>query len=171
MQTHKVKIEATTVIPRWGCVTDLGALANSNIPGHQGHIIGVTDGRMEPNHWGDVVVLGVVYDQFWTWTPGGLIYLNGTVLSQTAPGFGFVQEIAWALTGQSILVDIMGGTGAPGPPGPAGPICVIIRDTWSPLPPGSFGPTDGNPAVDTICVYRDGGAWKTWDATFAVWLL
>lgn len=117
MELQKVHILATTNIPRWGCVTSSGALANSGVPAHAGSIIGVTDGQMFAGRWGDATMMGLIFDQNWSWTGGGSVYLNGTVLSQTPPGIGFVQRIGWALTGQSIAVHIE-GTGPPGPPGP-----------------------------------------------------
>lgn len=168
MQTQKVHFQAAVLLPRYGCVTSSGELADSNNPAHQGHIIGVTDGRVEATLWGDATVLGTLYEQTWAWTAGSPIYLNSTVLSQTAPGVGFVQQIGWALTGQSILVDLQavgttGPVGPAGPAGPPGPASVIIRDTWDPAPPAAAG-------VDTICVYRDGTASRTWDATFATWI-
>lgn len=160
MQSQKVHIQASTLIPRYGCVTSTGALANSNIAAHESHVIGVTDGRIEATAWGDVTVLGLLYDQTWAWTPGGIIYLNGTVLSQTAPVVGFVQQMGWALTGQNLLIHLRNGVGAPGP---AGPASIIIRNTWSPAPPP-------DPTINTLCIYRDGTASRTWDAVFAAWI-
>lgn len=157
MENQKFHIHAATLIPRYGCVTSLGELANSGVPAHQGRVMGLTEGRIELGAWGDVTIFGIVYDQAWTWTPGGVLYLNGTVLSHTSAGF--VQQIGWALTAQSILV-YLAGVGAPGP---AGPASVIIRDTWNPAPPP-------DPAVNTLCVFRDGTASRTWDATFGVWI-
>lgn len=51
----------------------------------------------------------------------------------------------------------------PGPQGPPGPPSVIVRDTWDPSPPP-------DPTVDTICVYRDGTASRTWDAKNQAWI-
>lgn len=117
MDNTKFHILATTDIPRWGCVTSAGALANSGVPADSGNIVGITEGQMFAGRWGDATMFGLIYDKNWTWTGGAAVYLNGTVLSQTPPGIGFVQRIGWALTGQSIAVNIE-GTGPPGPPGP-----------------------------------------------------
>lgn len=172
MQLQKYHLKTAAQIPQWCCVTASGELANSGTPAHENHVVGVTDGLIESGAWGDVTVSGLLYNLAWSWTPGAALYLNGTALSETPPGAGFTQQIGWALTGQSMIVDVqatgVGGTGPPGPPGPAGPAgpavpSVIIRDSWDPSAPA-------NPAVDTICVFRDGAAWRTWDATAAAWI-
>lgn len=113
MQSQKVHIQATMAIPRYSCVTASGEVADSGNPAHQFHVIGVTDGAIGYNvgppvqaDWGDVVTNGIIYELSWTWTAGGAIYLNGTVLSQTPPGGGFTQQVGWALTPQSMLVNI-----------------------------------------------------------------
>lgn len=106
MDAQKIQIAATTDIPRWSCVTSNGELADSNTPAHQGHIIGVTDGQMFNGRWGAPTVFGSLFNLQWAWAPGGPIYLNGTVLSQTPPGVGFVQQVGLALTAQSMLVKI-----------------------------------------------------------------
>jgi hypothetical protein len=103
---QKIHIKATALIPRWGAVTSSGERADSNNPAHQFHVIGITDGQIESGAWGDVTVVGDVFDVTWTWTSGATIYLNSVGLSETPPGAGFVQIIGWALTPQSILVNI-----------------------------------------------------------------
>lgn len=105
MDPQRVHILAADDIPRWACVTASGELANSGNPAHEDHIIGVTEGKMAATDWGDVTVLGTIYNQDWAWTAGSIIYLNGTVLSETPPGGGFTQQIGWALTGQMIFVN------------------------------------------------------------------
>lgn len=76
------------------------------------------------------------------------------------------------LTNQiNALTIIINNLPSPPPPAPAPPITFILRDTWSPLPPGAFGPTDGNAAFDTICAFRDGTATRVWDASVSAWLL
>lgn len=148
MDAQKVHIAASTDIPRWGCVTADGALADSNNPAHQDHIVGITDGEMFNGRWGDATTAGTLYFDGWSWTAGAPVYLNGTVLSQTPPGVGFVQQMGWALTGQSILVGNpgtgSGGIGPPGPPGtpginghsitvyeqPTEPLAAVFGDLW-----------------------------------------
>lgn len=103
---QKIPIQSVELIPRWGCVTSSGELADSGIPAHENHVIGITDGKIEANLFGDVTVSGTLYFLGWNWNPGGPIYLNGTVLSQSPPGAGFVQQVGWALTPQSILVNV-----------------------------------------------------------------
>lgn len=113
MQLQKVHIQAAMPIPRYSCVTASGEVADSGNPAHQFHVIGITDGAIGYNagppiqaDWGDVTTSGVIFEVTWTWTGGGALYLNGTVLSQSPPGSGFIQPVGWALTPQSILVNI-----------------------------------------------------------------
>lgn len=106
MVTQKLHLKATQDIPQWCCVTASGELANSTNPAHDNHVIGVTDGIMSSGIWGDVTVLGTLYNLAWNWTPGGAIYLNNTTLSQTPPGGGFTLRVGWALTPQSMLVKL-----------------------------------------------------------------
>lgn len=105
MLSQKVHLLANADIPRWACVTSTGTVADSNNPAHEHHVLGVTDGSITSGAWGDVTLLGLLYDTGWSWTPGAAIYLNSVGLSMTAPGVGFVQRIGWALTPQSILVN------------------------------------------------------------------
>lgn len=104
MEVQKVHIQATANIPRWGCLTASGELADSNTPAHEHHIIGLSDGAIVSGEWGDSILTGIAFDNSWTWTPGSMVYLNGTTLSQTPPGVGFVQTVGWALTPTSMLV-------------------------------------------------------------------
>lgn len=137
MDQQKVHLQisaSSAQVPRWGCVTSSGVLADSNDPAHEGHVMGLTDGAIQPGFFGSVTVMGKVYDQGWAWNPGAAIYLNGTVLSETPPGGGFTQRIGWAVTGQSVLVDLASpGSGIPGPAGPKG-------DTGATGPIGPEGP-------------------------------
>lgn len=110
MITTKVPIRAAGPIPRWSAVTASGELADSSNPAHEDHIIGVTDGAIaftaaHPTY-GDVTTGGALFNKDWTWTTGGPIYLNGTTLSQTPPGVGFVQQVGWAMNAQTMLVNV-----------------------------------------------------------------
>lgn len=168
MQLQKTHIRAVNLIPRYGCVTASGELANSGTPAHQDHVVGVTDGQIEATAWGDVTTAGLIYELTWTWTPGEPIYLNGTVLSQTPPGAGFTQQMGWALTGQSMLVQVMGtgsgGVGPPGPPGPAGNArSTDLIDTWDPF----YTPPD--PTIPVFVGFRDGTANRWWDPAIPGW--
>lgn len=178
MQPQKTHIQAAMPIPRYSCVTASGEVADSGNPAHQDHITGVTDGAIgynagPPVHadWGDVTTAGLIYEMTWTWTPGQPIYLNGTVLSQTPPGVGFTQQVGWALTGQSMLVQVMGtgagGVGPPGPPGPPGPAgnarSTDLIDTWDPL----YTPPD--PTIPVFVGFRDGTANRWWDPAIPGW--
>ena len=108
MISQKVPIQTFQVIPAYSCVTASGELANNQNPAHNGHVIGVTEGVMNgiPANptWGNVIVVGTIFNEAWSWTPGGQIYLGGTVLTQTQPVTGFVLRVGWALTAQSMLV-------------------------------------------------------------------
>lgn len=106
MTNSKITIKATTAIPIYGVVTSRGALASSNNPADATKIIGVTEGAMQPNYYYDVTIVGLLFDPNWTWVPGGELYLNGTVLSQTPPGVGFTKQLGWALTAQSLLINV-----------------------------------------------------------------
>lgn len=132
----KVHIHVRQAIPQWGCITALGELADSNNPAHQDHVVGISEGSIAfvagRGDWGDATTSGHIYDQTWSWTPGAEIFLNTTVLSQTAPGVGFVQRIGWAITPTELVVDFapvstgpVGPVGPAGPPGPPGPSAAI----------------------------------------------
>lgn len=116
----------SSVVPRWGCVTSSGYLANSSTPAHQNKIVGITAGRIEPGAWGDVTSLGVLYDKDWNWTPGAPLYLNGSIISQVPPVVGFVQQVAWSITAQSLLAIITG------PSGPAAPVLPVMLEGHGP---------------------------------------
>lgn len=138
MENRKIHIQVQQAIPRYSCVTSSGEVADSNQPTHENHVMGITEGAIgytaPKGDWGDVTTSGRIYDQTWSWTPGAALYLNGTVISETAPGVGFVQRIGWAITPTEIVVDFAPvSTGPVGPPGPAGPVGPAG-------PPGPTGP-------------------------------
>lgn len=106
MFNSKITIKATAAIPRYGAVTSLGALADSGNAADETKIIGIAEGAMQAGFYYDVTITGYLFDPSWAWVPGGEIYLNGTVLSQLAPGVGFVKQLGWALSTQSILINV-----------------------------------------------------------------
>lgn len=114
MENQKIHIEAIEEIPRYACVTSSGGLADSNDAASENNIIGVTEGRIASGEWGDATIAGILFNQDWSWVKGSPIYLNGIVLSQNPPGTGFVQQMGWALTSESILINVQSaGTTAP----------------------------------------------------------
>lgn len=108
MDNRKIHIQVQQAIHRYSCVTSSGEVADSNQPTHENHVMGISEGSIgftaPKADWGDVTISGRIENQAWTWTPGGAIYLNGTALSQTPPGVGFVQRMGWALTATSMWV-------------------------------------------------------------------
>lgn len=111
MLNQKIHIQAVEAIPAYGCITSSGKLANSSDPTSENRIVGVSEGSVAAGAWGDATVTGLLFNKDWTWTPGAVLYLNGTVLSETAPGSGFIQQIGMILTPQSVFINIQSSGG------------------------------------------------------------
>jgi hypothetical protein len=115
MQNYRIRVqsrELVTTIPRYAAVTSFGSLADSGVPAHENHIIGVTEGKLEPGAWGEATCTGILFDKDWTWTPGAALFLNGIALSEIPPGVGFVQQVGLALTAQHIFINIQSSGGS-----------------------------------------------------------
>jgi hypothetical protein len=115
MQNYRIRVqsrELVTTIPRYAAVTSFGSLADSGVPAHENHIIGVTEGKLEPGAWGEATCTGILFDKDWTWTPGVALFLNGTLLSEIPPAVGFVQQVGLALTAQHIFINVQSSGGS-----------------------------------------------------------
>lgn len=66
-------------------VTSNGFICDSNNIAHRGKLIGLATEGIFANFGTKAYAFGEVTNPFWSWTIGALIYLNGTVLSETPP--------------------------------------------------------------------------------------
>lgn len=104
--TGRVQILATDAIPRWSVVNSYGQQANSADSVSEDHLLGITLGAIAEGAYGEATYSGVIFNEDWNWTPGAAIYLNGTTLSETPPGAGFVAQIGLAITPQSLFINL-----------------------------------------------------------------
>lgn len=114
MENQKIHIQAIEDIARYACVTSDGRQASSHDTFSENNIIGVTEGTIKAGEWGDSTIAGILFNDDWDWNPGQGLFLNGSQIAQTLPSGGFLQQVGWALTPKSVLINIQsGGTPAP----------------------------------------------------------
>lgn len=106
MLTGRIQILATDAIPRWSVVNSYGRQADSADSVNENHLLGITVGSIAEGAYGEATYSGVIFNDEWNWTPGAAIYLNGTALSETPPGAGFIAQIGLAITPKSIFINI-----------------------------------------------------------------
>lgn len=97
---------AAATINQYQVATADGLLANSATAAHGEKILGVAHENVVALDPGLAQYSAEIVNGAWTWTPGGMIFLNGTSLSQTAPVTGFRIQIGVAITATKMLVRI-----------------------------------------------------------------
>ena len=93
-------------IPRWSVVNSFGQQADSGDGVSENHLLGITAGSIAEGAYGEATYSGVIFNEDWNWTLGAAIYLNGTALSETPPGAGFVAQIGLAITPKTIFINL-----------------------------------------------------------------
>ena len=102
----KVIVIATENIAAFKVATIKGKNADSANLLHMGNIAGVMLGAVATGFAGQAVAEGTIKNSAWTWTIGDVLFLNGTALSTVAPVTGFRVVIGYAVTADTIYVDI-----------------------------------------------------------------
>lgn len=101
-----VEFIATEDILAYQVVTGDGKVANSSTSSHRGKIIGIAAIGVLNGFVGEAIVSGEITNAGWAWTIGSPLYLNGNVISATAPTTGFSQQIAVATKTDTIDIDL-----------------------------------------------------------------
>jgi phosphotransferase system HPr-like phosphotransfer protein len=107
---------AAQYIHRFDVVTSMGLIADSGTAGDEKILLGVAVSDIAIGQPIEVVAQGEISNSAWTWTQGDPIYLNGTVLSNVAPGGGdFVRQVGVASSKTTVFVSVGETTPAGGP--------------------------------------------------------
>lgn len=101
-----VTLLASESIPAYQVVTSHGLNANSSTLGHIGRVVGISMGAIASGFTGPIAQSGSLTNPAWSWTPGVLLYLNGTTISATAPSTGFSQKVGVAVTATTMIVEM-----------------------------------------------------------------
>lgn len=105
--TQDVTITMVDTVSAFDVVTSTGKKADSTNTAYKDKVIGLATTAITGATSGLVRNYGQITNATWTWSPGDVLYLNGTALSTTAPtASGFVQEIARALTSITIMIEL-----------------------------------------------------------------
>lgn len=102
----KVTVIATENIAAFQVATIKGKNADSADTLHMGNIAGVMLGAVASGFAGQAVAEGQIKNSAWTWNTGDVLFLNGEALSKVAPVTGFRVVIGYAVTTDTIYVDI-----------------------------------------------------------------
>lgn len=102
----QIKFNATEFIPAFSLATATGEVADSNELNHRNRIIGMVMEDVANGFVGQANVDGEVTNPAWVWSPGTNLFLNGTIISVTAPTVGFSQLVAVARTSDTIIMKI-----------------------------------------------------------------
>lgn len=98
---------ATEDIATFKVVTSTGKNADSANLAHLGRVIGISKVPIPNGFAGAVAQTGELTNAGWTWSgPGVVLFLNGTAISETAPGTGFVQKVGVAVNGNKMIVEL-----------------------------------------------------------------
>lgn len=101
-----VSLTATENISQYDIVNGDGSKADSSITSKRGKVIGIASENIPNGFSGNIITEGEVENVLWSWLPGNILYLNGTILSTSASGAGFSQRIAIAKTATKIELQI-----------------------------------------------------------------
>lgn len=80
--------------------------ADSSDASHIGKVLGITFYASTGGDTVDIIINGILTEPTWNWTPGALLYLNGTTVSETPPTTGFLCLIGKALSAETVLISI-----------------------------------------------------------------
>lgn len=101
-----VDVLASEDLPAFVAATSDGQRANSGNILQWGKVVGVTQEAVSSGFIAHLVDDDELTNPLWSWSPGQLIFLNGNVLSGTAPSSGWSQQIAIARNNQIIIVKL-----------------------------------------------------------------
>ena len=94
--TDTIQLLATSPIAAYDLVNIDGTVADSAVVAKRNKAVGIAIAAIAAGFFGTVQTFGEITNPAWTFTPGEIIYLNGTALSGTAPATGFNQIIGQA---------------------------------------------------------------------------
>lgn len=97
-------VVAAEDLTAFSVVTSTGEIADSGTIAHIGKIIGINPALIATGFSGDVTSIGEVENLSWTWVAGDRLFLNGTSLSTTPPGSGFIYLVGTAKNSTTIYV-------------------------------------------------------------------
>ncbi len=97
---------AAVNIPAYAVVTVDGNLADSSNAAHFGRVEGIAIAAINTGFIGTVEIEGEIVNSGWSWSPNTKLFLNGTVLSASAPTTGFAQMVAVAKNAMTIIIRI-----------------------------------------------------------------
>lgn len=100
----KFPIVATEDIPSFLAVTSTGKMANSANSAHYGKVVGLNTESVLSGFVSQVQESGEIINPLWSWTPGDIIFINGTNLSTSAPSTGWSQNIGIAKSATAIVI-------------------------------------------------------------------
>lgn len=91
-------------ISKYDIVTSDGLLANTATAAHRLKILGMAFQDTAAAAIGNAQLFGEIDNPGWTWTPHAAVFLNGTVLSQTAPTSGWSMIVGIAILPTRIII-------------------------------------------------------------------
>lgn len=91
-------------ITKYQIVTSDGLVANTATPAHRLKILGMAFQDTAAAAQGNAQLFGEIDNPAWTWTPHAAVFLNGTVLSQTAPTSGWSMIVGVAILATRIII-------------------------------------------------------------------
>jgi hypothetical protein len=106
LQPNIVSVTAIANLNPNDPTTITGDLADSGNSAHLGKVIGLSENQTNIGFSAKIITDGLVQNSGWSWTAGSPIFLNGTILSQTPPSSGFIQQMGIAEASDTILVDV-----------------------------------------------------------------
>lgn len=104
-----IEVVAAADILAFNPIKANGTIPDSSTINDRNKIVGITLEDVLNTFTAKVISEGPVTNPAWSWTRGDRIFLNGTSLSTTVPGSGFVQSIGVAIAADTILVQISPG--------------------------------------------------------------
>lgn len=100
----EIDFVATETIAAYQVVTSDGKVGNSATISQKNKIIGIAKTNVAIGFAGKAIGFGEIQNVAWAWTVGDKIFLNGILLSTSAPATGFSQQIGTAIASDTIDV-------------------------------------------------------------------
>lgn len=101
-----IEIVSTEPVSAFAVVTSSGRNADSSSLASVGRVAGINLSAVGAGETMNVTNVGEVTNLGWAWTAGDVVFLNGTVLSTTVPGTGFIQRIGTARNSTTLIVEL-----------------------------------------------------------------
>lgn len=101
-----ITVLATANLTSFTAVTSNGKPADSSNLALRGKVLGIALSDISNGFTGSVTGYGEVENPAWTWSPGDVVFLNGTSLSTTAPSTGWSQVIGTARSSTVLVVEL-----------------------------------------------------------------